>query len=86
MSDVRGPVKDFILQNFLPGEDSRNLGPDTELIRSGVLDSLATLELVTFLEERFGIELGADDVGAENLGTLESIERLVHAKRAAPHG
>jgi len=86
MTDVQAPVKDFILENFLTGEDPRNLTADTELIRSGVLDSLATLELVTFLEDRFGIELGADDVGAEKLGTLESIERLVRSKQAALRG
>lgn len=86
MTDVKGPVKEFILDNFLQGEDPRNLTPSTELIRSGIIDSLATLELVTFLEERFGIELGASDVGAENLGTLEAIERLVRSKQPAPSG
>ncbi len=84
MTDVQGPVKSFLLENFLQGEDPQNLTPSTELIRSGIIDSLATLELVTFLEERFGIELGANDVGAENLGTLESIERLVRSKQPAP--
>lgn len=86
MTDVQAPVKDFILENFLQGEDPRNLTSTTELIRSGILDSLATLELVAFLEERFEIELGANDVGAEKLGTLESIERLVRSKRPAAHG
>lgn len=81
MTDVTDAVKAFILENFLQGEDPRNLTPTTELIRSGILDSLATLKLVSFLEERFGIELGADDLGAENLGTLESIERLVRSRR-----
>lgn len=86
MADVKADVKGFILENFLQGEDPRNLTPTTELIRSRILDSLATLELVSFLENRYGIELGADDVGAENLGTLESIERLVQSKQSAAHG
>lgn len=85
MTEIQVTVRDFILENFLQGEDPRNLRPTTELIRSGILDSLATLELVSFLEERFGIELGANDVGAEHLGTLESIERLVRSKQSAPH-
>lgn len=84
--DVTGQVKDFILGNFLQGEDPRNLTPTTELIRSGIIDSLATLELVSFLEERFGIELGPQDVGPENLGTLDSIDRLVRSKQPPVHG
>lgn len=77
--DVMPVVKGFILERFLPGEDPRLLMPTTELIRSGILDSLATLELVTFLEERFGIELEAHELGGK-LGSLAEIEQLVNAK------
>ena len=77
--DVMPVVKSFILEKFLPGEDPHLLTPTTELIRSGILDSLATLELVTFLEERFGIELEAHELG-DKLGSLADIERLVNGK------
>ena len=80
MTDVKPVVKDYILSNFLQGEDPANLTSTTELIRSGVLDSLATLKLVAFLEETFRIELQAHDVGPANLGTLESIDELVQSK------
>lgn len=83
MADEMRVVKEYILETFLQGEASENLTPTTELIRSGILDSLATLDLVAFLEGRFDIELEAHDVAAENLGTLESIERLVHRKMSA---
>jgi acyl carrier protein len=82
MADVVPAVKDYILRSFLQGEDPENLTRTTELIRSGILDSLATLELVSFLEESFGIQLEAHDVGPANLGTLDSIDRLVNAKLA----
>jgi acyl carrier protein len=82
MSDIAATVKDYILANFLPGEDPQFLTPTTELVRSGILDSLATLDLVSFLESRYAIELEAHDVDASNLGTLEDIERLVRSKGA----
>ena len=80
--DVIPPVKSFILEKFLPGEDPHLLTPTTELISSGILDSLATLELVTFLEERFGIELEAHELGGK-LSSLAEIERLVNGKLQA---
>ena len=83
MTEIVPTVKSFILTNFLQGEDPENLTPSTELIRSGVLDSLATLDLVSFLETTYGIELEAHDVDARNLGTLTDIERLVQSKLAA---
>jgi acyl carrier protein len=82
MENTRDVVRAFILENFLPGEDARNLGDDTELKESGILDSLSTLKLVTFLEERFRIELDASDLDAANLSSVAHIARLVEQKAA----
>jgi acyl carrier protein len=82
MNAMRETLRAYILENFLPGEDAKNLKDDTELKESGILDSLSTLKLVTFLEERFGVEFEADDLEAGNLATIESIERLVQSKQA----
>ena len=83
MNNMREVVRAFILENFLPGEDPKNLTDDTELKESGILDSLSTLKLVTFLEEQFGVEFEADDLEAGNLSSIENIERLVKSKVAA---
>lgn len=80
MDDVIRTVKEYILATFLPGEDPAQLTDKTPLITGGVLDSLATLELVGFLEQRFGIELEAHEVDAERLDTLVAIAELVRSK------
>lgn len=80
MTDIRQDVKDFILEHFLQGEDPKNLTDETELKESGILDSLSTLKLVSFLEERFHVEFEANDLDAGNLSSLGSIERLVKSK------
>lgn len=80
MSDVRQAVREFVLQNFLQGEDPRNLTDETELKESGILDSLSTLRLVSFLEDSFKIELDAADLTPANLSTLLTIEALVKGK------
>ena len=82
MDNMRDTVRHFILENFLPGEEAKNLTDDTELKESGILDSLSTLKLVTFLEERFGVEFEANDLEAGNLASIANIERLVESKRA----
>ncbi len=46
---IKAKVKEYILKEFLPGENPESIGGSTELIDSGILDSLATLKLVSFI-------------------------------------
>ena len=83
MANTREVVRGFILENFLPGEDPKNLTDETELKESGILDSLSTLKLVSFLEEEFKIELEANDLETGNLATIANIDAMVQGKVAA---
>jgi acyl carrier protein len=81
LAEVKADVKTYILREFLPGESPEALGESTPLVTGGILDSIATLKLVSFLEERFGISLEAHDVDAEHLDTIQSIAELVRGKK-----
>jgi acyl carrier protein len=81
MEDVREIVKQYVLQELLPGEDPANLTDSVHLIRDGILDSLATLKLVSFLEERFKIQLAAHEANPANLDSLSDIAALVERKQ-----
>jgi acyl carrier protein len=74
---VKQTVKGFILNEFLPGEDPAELTDSTPLITGGVLDSIATLKLVLFIEERYAITLEAHEVDPEHLDTIADIARLI---------
>ena len=82
MDSVKSQVKTFILDRFIPGEDPDNLTASTPLVSGGILDSLATLELVSYLETQFGIQLEAHEVDVERLDTLDRIAALVASKLA----
>ena len=71
------------MHQFLPGEDPETLTDATLLFSDGVLDSLASLKLVSFLEERFGVKIEAHEVDVEHLDTLDSIASMVISKRGA---
>jgi acyl carrier protein len=83
VNDVTVSVKDFIMSQFLPGEDPEELTTTTPLVTSGLLDSLQRLDLVYFLEERYGIKLEAHEVDPSRMDTLDQITRLVETKMAA---
>jgi acyl carrier protein len=80
---IRTMTRDFILKEFLPGERPENLTDSTELITGGILDSLATLKLVAYLEKSCGIELAPDELVPENLNSIALIANFVQSKQAS---
>ncbi len=83
MEDIEKVVHGYILNEFLPGEDPRELTDRTPLITGGILDSITTLKLVVFLEEHFGITVEAHEAGIEHLDSIGQIARLIAAKKHA---
>lgn len=77
---VKQRIKAFILSSFLPDEDPAALTDDLELISGGVLDSISTLKLVSFLEETFDIQIEAHETDREHLDTLNQMTALVVSK------
>ncbi|MGI9592889.1 MAG: acyl carrier protein [Myxococcota bacterium] len=79
MSDasVRQAVREFILTNLLPGEAPETLDDSEPLVTSGVITSLSLLEIVSFLEVRFSIELDVHDLGVSRMDSVDLIVDLV---------
>jgi acyl carrier protein len=79
---IEGPIEEFILAEFLPGEDPAALTDATPLVTSGVIDSIATLKLVAFLEERFHVTIQAHETDVDHLNTVADMARLIRSKLA----
>jgi acyl carrier protein len=80
LPEIRAAIKGYVLKEFLRGENPDELTDATPLITGGVLDSLATIMLVSFLEERFKIEIEAHETMVDYLNTIGDMAQLVHSK------
>jgi acyl carrier protein len=69
------PLRDFIRRQFLFDEGAQ-LGDDDPLFPD-VIDSLGVMEVVDFVEERYGVSIGEDDLLADNFKSLAAITALV---------
>ena len=83
MNDIGQTIRDFIITKYLPGESPENLKDDTPLRSTGILNSLATLALISFIEDRFGIEVQAHETDIDNFDRLADIVAFVERKRAS---
>jgi acyl carrier protein len=77
-------LRSQILADFLPDASPDALTSETPLFDEGILDSVAALDLIEFIEERFGVALEAHELSVETFGTLEAIATLVLEKSSAP--
>lgn len=58
-------------------------GTDEDLFDSGLVDSLAFVDLLMALEQEFGLSVGVDDLDLDNFRTIEQIASFVDERRAA---
>ena len=63
------------------GVDTSDVEPATPLFSSGVIDSFALVQLITYIEDRCGFRVSADSVTLDNLDSIERI--LAYVERAA---
>jgi acyl carrier protein len=80
-ADIKATIRDYILREFLPGESPDSLDDTTALITEGVLDSIGTVKLITFLEEEFLVQIEAHEMNPDYLNFLPDIAALVAEKQ-----
>jgi acyl carrier protein len=81
MQGIKSAVRQYILDRHLAGEPADQLKDDTPLQTSGILDSLAVLELAAFVGERFGVELSFGDTTVERFDRLEQIAEVISRRQ-----
>lgn len=78
MSQIKA-VKEFIIENFLFGEEEQ-LKMDTDFFDKGIVDSTGVIELVSFMEETFNISVDDEELIPENLSSLKNIDLFLQKK------
>ena len=82
-------IKDYISRELVRDPALLPVADETSLLESGILDSLSLLQLVVFLEGRFGITVGDADLLPEHFATVKTIcayLRTREPEKQAAHG
>ena len=77
---MEAELRSFLAENFLLGEELRTLPASASLIEAGIIDSTGVLELVSFLESTFGIEVADEEMLPENLDSVRAVSAYVTRK------
>ncbi len=73
-------IEKFIVDEIMLADSGTKIDPDESLISNGVLDSLALLRLIAFIEEQFDMEVEDGDVVPDNFQSLNVMEKFLSDK------
>ena len=80
---MENEIREFLVANYLLGQDPAALPGGSSLIEAGLIDSTGVLELVGYLEERFDIRITNEELLPENLDSIDNIVAFVQRKLEA---
>jgi acyl carrier protein len=80
---VETVIKDYISSELVRDPALLPVADDTSLLESGILDSLSLLQLVVFLEGRFGITVGDADLLPEHFASVNTICAYLRTRQPA---
>ena len=78
--DIVDIISQFILDNFILGDQKENIDENISLYEKRIVDSTGVLEIVDFLEETFGIKIKDDELVPDNLDSIKKMSKFVQRK------
>ena len=84
MEHLQQSLRAFIVDNFLFGQESAHapFADDESLLEAGIIDSTGILELVMFVEQRWGITIADDELTPDNLDSVSQLARFIARKQS----
>lgn len=77
--DIENKLETYIRDYFEIGDDP-DLTLDTHLFDEGFVDSLGAVQIVSFVEETFGIEITQKDLTLYPMNTINEITEVIKTK------
>lgn len=78
--DVAADLERFIVTELATDETETQLSHDEDLLDRGLIDSAGIVQLIAYLEERYGLQVTDDELVPENFRTIEDLARFVSSK------
>jgi acyl carrier protein len=78
---VAADVEQFILDELAPGTGLAAIDPATNLLSRAIIDSHGLMQIMAFIEERYEIAIGDEDLLPENFESIARIESFVAGRR-----
>jgi len=80
LNSIRKELRSFILETFLFGDESQGFENADSFMEKGIIDSTGVLELVSHLEQTYGITVEDEEMVPTNLDSVDNLAAFVARK------
>ena len=80
--DIKTKIRTYILENFLFSDDQSLLNDTDSFIETGIIDSTGIVEIITFLEDEFTIQVQPEEMIPDYLDSVDRITDFVTRKKS----
>ena len=81
--ELEAQIQQFVAQNLLFSDQGYRFSNNASFIQEGIIDSMGVMELATFVNTEFGIQVDPQDVTPDNFDSVNKLAEYVRRKVAA---
>lgn len=82
MTSITPEIRDYISRNFLFSDKGFQYSDDASFLEEGIIDSLGIIELVAFVEKKFGISVADHELLPSNFDSVSKLSSFITSKLA----
>ena len=78
--EIESQIQSYIAQNLLFSGTEFNYSNDDSFLEEGIVDSLGVMELVSFVEDQYGLKVNDYEITPENFDSVNKLSKYVRQK------
>ena len=79
--EIANLVREYVVENFLYMRRGYEFTDTDSLLGHGIIDSMGVVEMITFVQDEFEVDVEEEEITEENFGSLAAIARFVEGKQ-----
>jgi acyl carrier protein len=78
--NIETQIREYLSQFLLFSDDAFEYSDDDSFLESGIVDSMAVMELAMFVEEKFNVAVDDQEITPENFDSVSRLANYVRSK------
>ncbi len=78
--NIEKQIREYLTEEVLFSDDSIEYSNDDSLLEAGVVDSVAVMEMILFVEETFNVEVADQEITPDNFDSVNRLANFIRSK------